>query len=240
MNDISNKINILIDNKLIQKNNQEEKRKYIGASEIGDSCNKKIQNNFIGIPREEFSGRLLKIFQTGHLFEYMAHTWLTDIGFEIITEFPNKERIGFSLADGRLQGHVDGIITSGPKTLELNYPIVWECKTWKEQRFKSVEKNGALKTEPKYAYQIALYQAYLEPFFPGVCINPALLTSINKNTSETIHELIPFDKKKAQEASDRAVHIIKATEDNLELPKISLDKNNWHCKMCEYNNYCHS
>lgn len=34
------------------------------------------------------------------------------------------EQFGFSVADGRLQGHIDGVIVSGPEGFA--YPALWD------------------------------------------------------------------------------------------------------------------
>ncbi|GHT96856.1 hypothetical protein FACS1894122_15560 [Alphaproteobacteria bacterium] len=52
------------------------------------------------------------------------------------------------------------------------------------------------------------------------------------------HEFIPFDAETAQKYSDRAVQIIKATESNELLPRLSNDSSFFKCKMCGFKNVC--
>jgi hypothetical protein len=68
--------------------------------------------------------------------------------------------------------------------------------------------------------------------------NPCVFTALNKDTSELLHELIPFDAEAAQRYSDRAVQIIKATENNELLPCVSNDSSFYRCKMCSYSQVC--
>jgi hypothetical protein len=68
--------------------------------------------------------------------------------------------------------------------------------------------------------------------------NPCLFTALNKDTSELYHELIPFDTEAAQRYSDRAVQIIKASENNELMPYISSDSLFYRCKMCGFRDEC--
>ena len=89
-------------------------------------------------------------------------------------------------------------------------------KTWRE----TVSK-GVTLAKPIYAAQIALYQAYMDATVPGLANNPALFTAINKDTAELHHKLVPFDGDLAQRMSDRGVRILRATDANELLPRLS-------------------
>jgi hypothetical protein len=94
-------------------------------------------------------------------------------------------------------------------------------------------KRGVLVTKPLYFAQVQLYMAYMS--LDG---NPCLLTALNKDTSELYHELIPFDQEAAQRYSDRAVQIIKASENNELMPCVSADPSFYRCKMCGFRSEC--
>jgi hypothetical protein len=102
-------------------------------------------------------------------------------------------------------------------------------KSWNDTK-----KRGVLVSKPIYYVQVQLYMTYL-----NLDKNPCIFTALNKDTSELYHELIPFDAEAAQRYSDRAVSIIKATENNELLPKISNDSSFFKCKMCAFRNECH-
>ena len=93
-------------------------------------------------------------------------------------------------------------------------------------------------SKPVYTAQIALYQAYMEASVPQISNNPALFTAINKDTAELYFELVPFDGALAQEASDRAVNILKATEAGELLPSIALSHSHNNCKVCSWQDRC--
>ncbi|MBF0423266.1 MAG: hypothetical protein HQL73_09770, partial [Magnetococcales bacterium] len=113
-------INYLIDTVLETEDRTKEPRSYLGASRLGVSCERALQFEYAHAPKDtgrDFSGQLLRIFAAGHLFENLASKWLRMAGFELFTtkgNRPNGEQFGFEAARGRIQGHVDGILTAGP------------------------------------------------------------------------------------------------------------------------------
>jgi hypothetical protein len=69
-----------------------------------------------------------------------------------------------------------------------------------------------------------------------------LFTAINKDTAEIYHELVPFDAALAQQASDRGVNILRATDAGETrhecLPRISNDPGHFECRFCDWKNHC--
>ena len=239
-------INHLIDTAMESEERAQKPRTYLGASRLGVSCERALQFEYAQAPKDPdrgFSGKLLRIFAAGHLFEDLAIRWLRMTGFELFTtkgNRPNGDQFGFEAAGGQIQGHVDGIIISGPESINMNYPALWECKSLNDQSWKDTVKRGVAISKPVYAAQIATYQAYMEPQVSGISTNPALFTAINKNTAELYHELVPFDAPLAQKMSDRAVKIIRATEVHELLPRISRESTHFECRMCSYQDRCWS
>ena len=68
--------------------------------------------------------------------------------------------------------------------------------------------------------------------------NPAILTCINKDTQELIHQPIPFNPKLAQDTSDKAVRILQACEAGELLPRIAANPDHFECKWCSYTDRC--
>jgi hypothetical protein len=231
---ITDHIEFAVDEAIVEVNNKKPKRKYIGASSIGEECSRKIQYRFMGYPSDkdkEFSARTLRIFQFGHEIEDYAAKWLRDAKFDLRTEDTNGKQFGFSIADDQIKGHIDGVICDGPVT--MNYPLLWENKSANDRKFKEFVKLGVAKANKVYATQIALYQAYME-----LSYNPCLFTVVNKNTSEIYYELVPFDKDLAQSASDKAVNILTAIKSGDILPRIAQSKDFYLCRFCDFQNAC--
>ena len=58
---------------------------------------------------------------------------------------PAAVRFGFSVAGGRIQGHVDGVLNGGPAELGMSYPALWECKTMNDKSWRDTVKHGVSK-----------------------------------------------------------------------------------------------
>jgi hypothetical protein len=236
---LSEKINGLIDAALQEKDFQQPQRDYLGASRLGVSCSRALQYEYLKEPRDQpFTGKLLRVFELGHVLEGMAIKWLEGAGFEIAACQPDGGQFGFSTAGGRIKGHVDGIIYNAPAEIGMGFPALWECKSMNAKSWKQTVDKGVRVAKPIYAVQVALYQAYMEATVPGISTNPALFTSVNKDTSEIYHELVAFDAALAQEASDRGVNILRATVAGETLPRISLDPDFFECRFCDWKDKC--
>jgi hypothetical protein len=174
----------------------------------------------------------------GHVLEDLAIRWLRLIGFDLYTRKAHGGQFGFSVAGGRIKGHVDGILNDGPSELGMRYPALWECKTMNDKSWRDTVKNGVSKSKPVYAAQMAIYQAYMEGSIPGISENPALFTAINKDTQEIWFELVPFDGGLAQRMSDRAVRVISATDAGEVLPRFSTTPTHQECRFCSWQERC--
>ena len=116
-----------VDKAIVEKNSKRERRKYLGASSIGDECSRKIQYRYLNYPQDEgsgFSARTLRIFEFGHYIEDYAAMWLRDAGFDLRTEDKMGQQFGFSIADDEIKGHIDGVVCGGD--VDMGYRCLWE------------------------------------------------------------------------------------------------------------------
>lgn len=227
------RINEILDAKLIEYHRHQKKRDYLGVSSIGDECMRKVQLQYEG-KEAEFSASTLRTFDIGHSLEDLVTEWMHIAGFDLKTRNENGEQFGFSTAEGRIKGHVDGLIYAFPEELEkteLRPQALWECKTLNHKSWGETAKKGLILTKPLYFAQIQLYMAYLE-------LEQCLFTALNKDTSKLYFELVPFDSEAAQRYSDRAVQIIKASENGETVPCISGDPSFFKCRMCGFKDIC--
>ncbi len=241
---IAERVNAAIDAALIAEREATPPRTYLGASRLGHACERALQFEFAGAPKDEgadFGGQTLRIFAIGHQLEDLAIRWLRAAGLDLYTRKGNRpdgEQFGFSVAGGRIRGHVDGIIATAPASLGIGTPALWECKTMNAKNWRACVKDGVAVAKPVYAAQIALYQAYMEGTVPGISANPALFTAINKDTAELHHELVPFDAALAQRMSDRGVRILQATDAGELLPRIAANRDFFECRFCPWAARC--
>lgn len=238
------RVNAVIDKAIEAERAATPPRTYLGGSRLGQACERALQFEFTGAPKDDgadFSGQTLRIFEIGHALEDLAVRWLRGAGFDLYTRKGNRpdgEQFGFSVASGRIRGHVDGIIAAAPVSLGLAAPALWECKTMNAKNWRETVAKGVVVAKPIYAAQIALYQAYMDASVPGIAASPALFTAINKDTAELYHELVPFDTELAQRMSDRGVRILQATDAGELLPRIATTRDFHECRMCPWADRC--
>ncbi len=129
---LSEKINLLIDKALTVEHSQQTARDYLGGSRLGVSCNRALQFEYTDTPKDEdqnFTGRTLKIFQAGHVFEELMVKWLRLGDIDLIANKPNGDQFGFTVAGGKVKGHIDGFIINAPEELNFKFPMLFECKS---------------------------------------------------------------------------------------------------------------
>lgn len=231
---LSERVTHLIDQGLQQAHAAQGQRDYLGASRLGVSCERALQYEHARASVDHGrspSGRLLRIFSRGHTMEDRMVDWLRAAGFDLRTRKANGEQFGFSVADGRLQGHVDGVIVGGPSGFA--YPALWECKCLGGKSWRELQRHRLATSKPVYAAQVAVYQAYLD-----LHENPALFTALNADTMEIYAELVPFDAALAQRMSDRAVKVITATAAGELLPRGFMDPTHLECRLCSWQDRC--
>lgn len=226
-------LNGIVDAGIDRKGAEETQRTYLGASQIGDECARRVQYEIMGVEGDPFPPRIRRIFERGHTFETLMLKWLRLAGFKVSDVKADGNQHGFAILDGRYQGHVDGVILGCDHHIEgLSYPCLWENKALGAKGFKAVEKDGVVKAYPKYAAQISQYAAYMD------LTNPVLFTTINADTMDVFYEAVPFDEVGAQTASDRAALIIRATDAGELLPRISSDPDKFPCGWCSKKRVC--
>ena len=238
---LSEKISLMIDQALQQKQAKQTPRDYLGGSRLGVECSRALQYEYFNTTKDEgrdFSGQLLRIFQAGHVFEELMIDWLKFAGFNLIENTADGKQFGFSALDGKIKGHIDGVIVDAPSHLELSFPMLWEAKSLNGKSWRNTVKKGVALSKPIYAGQIALYQAYLSEQIPGLHLNPALFTAINKDTAELYFELVEFDAELAQQCSDKGVRIMASCEAGELLPRITKDPSHFQCRMCAWQDRC--
>jgi len=178
----------------------------------------------------DLPARVKLIFDRGHALETIARTQLVQAGFV----FAPPEALEFVALDGFLQGHADGVILSGPPMPGVNLvlPVIWEAKCLNSKNWRAVNKDGLVKTFPKYVTQIALYQRFLnQP-------NPALITCVNADTCEVLHFTLPFDAQRARATVERVEAIVAATRNGELLPRFTNNPSDWRCGICPHRRRC--
>lgn len=229
----SDKFSEIMDKACVARNGSQAPRKYLGASRWGGHCERALGYEYHQTPKDdgaEFKGKTIRIFDMGHDGEERMAEYMQLSGFKVKTHKEDGKQFGFSAAEGRLKGHIDGVITDGPE-LGIAWPALWESKALGKKSFDDVVKNGIKESKPVYWAQAQIYMAYLD-------LASCLFTCINRDSGEVYAEVIKFDQHAAQKLSDKAVRIV-ATQNPEELTKASNDPSNFGCRWCDYQKRCH-
>ena len=230
----------LISRSFVAEKKKEPKRDYLGASCWGEECKRKLAYNWHGFEPQESTfprEQMYAITEMGHAGEPIVASMLRAAGFELFTENQKTgKQFAFYEADGKLRGHCDGIILSGPDQLDdgrrLIFPVLWENKLLNNKNWNLARKDGYRKAKPIYYSQINTYGAYFD------VPNGALVTCLNRDSGELYVEYVPFDSMIAQESTDRAVAVITSEAPD-DFARLSDDPDFFMCRFCDHRLKCH-
>lgn len=244
-----------VNKKLEQKKALEKPRHYLGMSQIGHECWRKLFYGFRNASVKIWEAPGIKATEDGFLQEDVMALRLRMLSYiELVTNASNtvdnilgkdltgrseddkKDQIGFMLLLDHFRGHVDGMIRGileAPQTWH-----VWENKACNETKFNKLaklrkdkgEKNALQEWDIEYFMQAQLYMhcANVERHYLTVCL-PGGRDYISVRTE--------YNRKIAENAIAKARAIIF---DNWQLPaRMSEKREYFQCKWCEHQGICH-
>lgn len=224
----------LIDAAIDDAGKRETPRDYLGGSLIGETCLRRLQYEYRNTPKDEgadFAPRTRRIFHRGHQGEEWMVKWIRDAGFDLKTQKASGGQFGFADCDDRFRGHIDGVIVGGPDGFK--YPALWENKVLGAKGWNQLKRHGIAKAYPKYAAQVATYQAYMQ-----LAEHPAFFTALNADTMEIHLDLVPFNQELAQQSADKAATVLAACDHGEALPRAAEDNSAFVCRFCPYQGEC--
>lgn len=203
-------------------------RKHLGASVIGKSCERATWYSFRWFKKPAFSGRMLRLFNRGHLEEGRFISSLLSIGITIYQQDENGKQYRISDAGGHFGGSGDGVAIGIPD-LPAGLPCLLEFKTHSDKYFKELEKKGV--KEAKFEHYVQM-NVYLKKM--GLTV--ALYGAVNKDTDEYYFEIIYLDELIADMYINKAKKLVF-----MQTPpkKINPSPGWYECKFCDYNRICH-
>lgn len=203
-------------------------RTHMGASGLGNKCDRAIFYGFRWCTKPVFDGRMLRLFNRGHLEEARFIAMLLMIGVQIYQQDENGKQYRISDAGGHLGGSGDGIGVGLPD-LEPGTPFVTEFKTASDKKFQEMVKSGVQIANFTYYVQMQLYMGKMG-------IGVALFMMVNKNNDEIHAELVPFNRAIYEMYLNRGVDLVFATTPPA---KISESPGWYECKWCDHYKICH-
>jgi hypothetical protein len=202
-------------------------RPHLGASLIGHACERFLWMTFRWVDSKKFSGRMLRLFETGQLAEARFVKNLRRIGVEVHDVMPDGSQWRVSDLGGHFGGSMDGACVGLPEA-----PKTWhvlEFKTHNDKSFADLLKNGVRKAKPQHFAQMQVYMGYTG-------MDRAMYMAVNKNNDELYMERVDFDPVEFAKLKARAERVIKANEPPL---RCSNDPSWYVCKMCDFHEHCH-
>lgn len=197
----------------------------LGSSFIGEECIRQIWLDWRGFAREQFEGRMLRLFETGHLQEARIVEDLRRAGFAVWDKQEDGRQFEFTDASGHFITKVDGVIKDVP---ESEKPHVLEVKTHNKNSFSSLGKKGVQDAKPTHYSQMQISMA-LGGF------TRALYVAVCKDDEQFYVERIREDEAEQKKLKAK---IIKLTEARLRPAGISDDGSGFGCKFCSMKAVC--
>lgn len=210
-----------------KKNESESRRQYLGASIIGEECERRLWFGFRHASREEFPGRILRLFETGDLEEIRMVRNLRSIGCEIHEVGEDGKQFEVVDLGGHFSGHMDGCgrgIPGAEKTWH-----VLEFKTHNNKSYLLLLKQGVRQSKPKHYAQMQIYM-----HLTGM--KRALYLGSNKNDDSLYTERIKYDESFCIGLLEKARRIIFSVHPPT---RISERPDFYGCNFCEAKELCH-
>lgn len=202
-------------------------RKHLGASLIGKECTRELWYSWHWTKAPKFEGRILRLFNRGHLEEPRFVALLLMIGCEVWQFDANGKQFRITAHGGHYGGGLDGVAKGIPEFPDE--PGLTEFKTHSEKSFNAVVMDGVQEAKPEHYHQMQQYMGYHKLRF-------ALYMAVNKNTDAIHAEIVMFDNIHYQQYTDRAKRIV---ESKAPLPKISNNAKFFKCTYYDFKPVCH-
>jgi hypothetical protein len=211
-----------------ENESREEHRPHMGASLIGHECARHVWLTWRWAESEKLDGRMLRLFQSGHLQEPRLVADLRRIGVEVQDTSPDGSQWRVSAVGGHFGGSMDGACLGLPEA-----PKTWhvlECKTANQKSFDKMLKEGVAKAKPQHWAQMQVYMGLTG-------MDRALYLMVNKNDDAIHSERVRFDKAAFELIMGKAERLVRSAEPP---EKLSQDASYWVCKFCKFHSQCHS
>ncbi len=210
------------------RSTEEGPRTHMGASVIGGDCPRAIWYGFRWVHKANFPGRVLRLFNRGHLEEARFIAMLLMIGCEVYQQDANGKQFRISHADGHFGGSGDGVAIGLPD-LPPGTAALCEFKTHGDKSFKELVDKGMRGSKLEHYVQMNIYMRKMG-------LAAGFYLAVNKNTDELYGEIITLDIEIADQFLDRGEKLIYASEPP---SRISESPGFWKCRFCNDRGVCH-
>lgn len=197
---------------------------------IGDQCSRSIWYNYHWCDQlEAFSGRMLRLFETGHQQEGRLLADLRRVGAQVVSRDPDglTDQISLVTLDGQSKGFLDGV------TKDILYAsaewVLTECKTHNKKSFAKLASDGVEVAKPEHYAQMQWYMR-------GHDLTEALYQAVCKDDDDLYFEFVPYNKVYADRLYIKAEQIVWGAT----IPaKIHKSPEFFVCRFCKATDVCH-
>lgn len=204
-------------------------RDHLGASVIGKPCRMKAWLHFRWAFLEDFEGRMVRLFNRGHLEEPRNIRLLVGMGFDVREVDPTTgKQYRVEAHNGHFGGSADAMMLA-PRNYGIMAPILGEFKTFNDNQFKKMKRVGVGVSHPEHVSQTSCYG-------DGLGVEWTLYMGVNKNDDAVHFEWLKTDRHLSKMMLDKAGEVIWS---QTPLPKISDHPSFSDCKICAAAGICH-
>lgn len=205
----------------------ETPRKYLGWSEIGEECARRVWLGWRWAAFEQIDGRIARLFDTGTREELRVLDELRALGLTVWATGADGKQFEVVSQRGHLKGHLDAVVLGLPEAPKT--PHLIDVKTINAKRMAELQKKGMRATYPKYWAQAHGYMGHAQ-------LERAAFIFVCKD-NDTIHvERFEFDATAFQRYEERAKFLIETPDS----PERIGDAECLSCKFCHFASQCHS
>ncbi|GAB5501172.1 MAG: hypothetical protein PsegKO_34830 [Pseudohongiellaceae bacterium] len=209
----------------------DEFRDHLGASIIGQECERALWYGFRWASKTDFPGRVLRLFETGNLEEDRLVRNLRRIGATVLDRDPETGRqwrveAPAEYGGRHFGGSLDGLAHNLPEA-----PKTWhvvEFKTHSAKSFRQLSK-GVKTAKPQHWAQMQVYMHLMR-------LTRALYMAVCKDTDDLYTERVKYDCEAAEALLKRAKRVI---EGDRPPAKLSEDPDYYLCRFCDHQELCH-
>lgn len=198
----------------------------IGASSIGNECLRAIWLDWRAYARVSHSGRILRLFGTGHHQEHRVLGDLRAAGFKVWDRDKHGNQFEFTHASGHFVTKLDGIIKDVPNNSDN--PHVLEIKTHNRKSFESLQKKRLREAKPEHYAQVQASMKLAN-------LTRAIYIAICKDDEQYYVERVKEDKTEQARLEQRVIKLIDA---RLRPAGVSEDGSSFSCKWCDMRAVC--
>lgn len=201
-------------------------RAHLGASLIGHPCDRSLWLTFRWAERQQFDGRLRRLFSTGQREEARVAEELRGIGCTVHAD-DGQGQFRVAACSGHFGGSMDGVVLGVPEA-----PKTWhvlEVKTFNAKTFKELQSKGVRVAKPMHWAQMQTYMHLAD-------LDRALYYAVCKDSDDLHIERVQHEPAEAQMLVRRAQRVIDA---DTPPARISADPAWFECKWCHFHPLCH-